>query len=79
MAWLRRDYRPDRLRHRRRQRADARRQPFRGTWEGTEDQITLHLSSKDITLKVVDKNTLEGNAADFGIADFDTINFDFYG
>ena len=50
-----------------------------GTWEGTEDQITLHLSSKDITLKVVDKNTLEGNAADFGIADFDTINFDFYG
>lgn len=50
-----------------------------GTWEGTEDQITLHLSSKDITLKVVDKNTLEGNAADFDIADFDTINFDFYG
>ena len=50
-----------------------------GTWEGTEDEITLHLSSKDITLKVVDKNTLEGNAADFDIADFDTINFDFYG
>lgn len=50
-----------------------------GTWEGTEDQITLHLSSKDIALKVVDKNTLEGNAADFDIADFDTINFDFYG
>lgn len=50
-----------------------------GTWEGTEGQITLHLSSKDITLKVVDKNTLEGNAADFDIADFDTINFDFYG
>ena len=47
--------------------------------EGTEDQITLHLPSKDITLKVVDKNTLEGNAADFDIADFDTINFDFYG
>ena len=50
-----------------------------GTWEGTKDDITLHLSSKDITLKVVDKNTLEGNAADFDIADFDTINFDFYG
>ena len=50
-----------------------------GTWEGTEDEITLHLSSKDITLKVVDKNTLEGNAADFDIADFDTITFDFYG
>jgi hypothetical protein len=50
-----------------------------GTWEGTEDEITLHLSSKDITLKVVDKNTLEGNAADFDIADFDTIDFDFYG
>ena len=50
-----------------------------GTWEGTKDDITLHLSSKDITLKVVDKNTLEGNAADFDIADFDTINVDIYG
>lgn len=50
-----------------------------GTWEGTKEEIKLHLSSKDITLKVVDKNTLEGTAADFDIADFDTIDFDFYG
>lgn len=50
-----------------------------GTWEGTEDELTLHLTDKDITLTVVDKATLEGNAADFGISDFDTIDFDFYG
>ncbi|WP_455138771.1 hypothetical protein [Thermophilibacter sp.] len=50
-----------------------------GTWEGTESEITLHLSSGDIALTVVDQATLEGNAADFGIADFDTIQFDFYG
>ena len=50
-----------------------------GTWEGTEEEITLHLSSKDIVLTVVDGATLEGDAADFDIADFDTINFDFYG
>lgn len=50
-----------------------------GTWEGTAEQVTLHLTSGDIVLTVVDKVTLTGNAADFGIADFDTINFDFYG
>jgi hypothetical protein len=53
--------------------------PTRAPGRAPKDEITLHLSSKDITLKVVDKNTLEGNAADFDIADFDTINFDFYG
>lgn len=50
-----------------------------GIWEGTKEEIKLHLSSKDITLKVADKNTLEGTASDFDIADFDTIDFDFYG
>ena len=50
-----------------------------GTWEGTESEIVLHLSSGDITLSVVGSNALEGNAADFDIADFDTINFAFYG
>lgn len=50
-----------------------------GTWEGTESEVTLHLSSGDITLTVVDNVTLEGSAADFDIADFDTIQFDFYG
>ena len=50
-----------------------------GTYEGTESEVTLHLSSGDITLTVVDNATMSGNAADFGIADFDTINFDFYG
>ncbi|WP_455137785.1 hypothetical protein [Thermophilibacter sp.] len=50
-----------------------------GTWEGTESEVTLHLSGGDIVLTVVDQVTLEGNAADFGIADFDTIQFDFYG
>lgn len=50
-----------------------------GTWEGTEKELTLHLSKGDIKLEVVDNASLKGNAADFGIADFDTINFDFYG
>ena len=50
-----------------------------GTYEGTETSVTLHLSSGDITLTVVDSATMQGNAADFGIDGFDTINFDFYG
>lgn len=50
-----------------------------GTYEGTESSVTLHLSSGDITLTTVDNATMTGNAADFDIADFDTINFDFYG
>ena len=51
-----------------------------GTWDGTESEIVLHLnSSGDITLSVIDNVTLEGDASDFGIADFDTINFSFYG
>lgn len=50
-----------------------------GTYEGTESEVTLHLSSGDITLTVVDNATMSGNAADFGIDGFDTINFDFYG
>ncbi|MBQ6651303.1 MAG: hypothetical protein IJM67_08650 [Atopobiaceae bacterium] len=50
-----------------------------GTYDGTESEVTLHLSSWDITLTTVDNATMSGNAADFGIADFETINFDFYG
>ena len=50
-----------------------------GTYEGTAESVTLHLSSGDITLTVVDSATMQGNAADFGIDGFDTINFDFYG
>ena len=50
-----------------------------GTWEGTSDTLTLHLSDRDITLTVTGSATLEGDAADFDIADFDTIDFDFYG
>lgn len=51
-----------------------------GTYEGDPSaSVTLHLGSGDITLTVVDSATLQGNAADFGIADFETINFDFYG
>ncbi len=50
-----------------------------GTWEGTESEITLHLSSGDIVLTVVDSVTCEADAAAFGIADFDTISFDFFG
>ncbi len=51
-----------------------------GTWEGDpESAVTLHLSDRDITLTVVDSATLQGNAADFNIDGFDTINFDFYG
>jgi len=50
-----------------------------GTYEGTAESVTLHLSSGDITLTVVDSATMSGNAADFGIDGFDTINFDFYG
>ena len=51
-----------------------------GTYEGDPDsEVTLHLTDRDITLTVVDSATLQGNAADFDIDGFDTINFDFYG
>ncbi|MDO4849597.1 MAG: hypothetical protein Q4B45_07500 [Coriobacteriia bacterium] len=51
-----------------------------GTWEGTSDELTLHLlDAGDITLTVTSKSTLEGDAHAFEIADFDTIQFDFYG
>ena len=50
-----------------------------GTWEGTEETITLHLSSGDIVLTMTGSATCEGDASLFDIADFDTINFDFYG
>ena len=51
-----------------------------GTWEGTESEITLHLETAgDVTLTVVDSVTCEGDAHAFGIADFDTIQFDFFG
>lgn len=50
-----------------------------GTWEGTADEVTLHLSAGDITLSVTGSATMEGTASDFDIADFDTILFDFYG
>ena len=50
-----------------------------GTYEGTDSSVTLHLSSGDITLTIVDQATMQGNAADFAIDGFDTINFDFYG
>ena len=49
-----------------------------GTWEGTESEITLHLTDGDIVL-AVDGKQASGTASDFGIADFDTILFDFYG
>lgn len=50
-----------------------------GTWEATEGEITLHLSSGDIVMTVTGEENAEANAADFDIADFDTILFDFYG
>lgn len=51
----------------------------KGTWEGDAEKVVLHLSSKDITLTLKDQATMEGNAADFDIKDFDVISFDFYG
>ena len=52
----------------------------KGTWEGTADEVTLHLEKAgDITLKVTGKANLEGDAHAFDIADFDVIQFDFYG
>ena len=50
-----------------------------GTWEGTETELILHLSDRDITLTVTGSATMSGDATQFDIADFDTINFDFYG
>ena len=50
-----------------------------GTWEGTESEVTLHLTKGDITLTVSGKNALSGTASDFDIEGFDTIDFDFYG
>ena len=52
----------------------------KGTWEGTADKLTLHLEKAgDIELTVSGKAGLEGDAHAFDIADFDTIQFDFYG
>ena len=52
----------------------------KGTWEGTADKLTLHLEKAgDIELTVSGKASLEGDAHAFDIADFDTIQFDFYG
>ena len=52
----------------------------KGTWEGTADEVTLHLEKAgDITLTVTGKANLEGDAHAFDIADFDVIQFDFYG
>lgn len=52
----------------------------KGTWEGTADKLTLHLEKAgDIELTSSGKNSLEGDAHAFDIADFDTIQFDFYG
>lgn len=50
-----------------------------GTWTSTDSEITLKVAKGDITLKIADKDKLEGTASDFDIADFDTINFDYYG
>lgn len=51
-----------------------------GTWEGTESEITLHLETAgDVVLTVTGSAKCEGDAHAFGIADFDTIQFDFYG
>lgn len=50
-----------------------------GTWEAAEGEITLHLTDGDIVMTVTSDEKAEANAADFGIADFDTILFDFYG
>jgi hypothetical protein len=45
-----------------------------GTWEAADETcVTLHLESGDIVLTTQNKDTLTGNAADFGIADFDEI------
>lgn len=52
----------------------------KGTWEGTAEKLTLHLEKAgDIELTVSGKANLEGDAHAFDIADFDTIQFDFYG
>ncbi len=52
----------------------------KGTWEGTESTITLHLDKAgDIELTITSKNVASANAKLFEIADFDTIDFDFYG
>lgn len=50
-----------------------------GTWDGTESEITLHLSDGDITITVIDGVTAEANPADFGIDGFDVLNLDFFG
>lgn len=49
-----------------------------GTWEASEGEVTMHLSDRDIAM-TIDGDTATANAADFGISDFETINFDFYG
>ena len=49
-----------------------------GTWEGTETELTLHLTDGDIVLTVVDDITLTGDPTDFGIDGFDELTFNLY-
>ena len=50
-----------------------------GTWEGTEEQVVLHLSTGDITITMTGPDTAEAVAANFGVEGFELISFDFYG
>lgn len=51
-----------------------------GTWEGTEDSITLHLDTAgDIVIALESSVKGSADASAFEISDFDTINFDFFG
>lgn len=49
-----------------------------GTWEGTETEIVLHLTSGDITITPSSETSLEADAAAFGVEGFDTLEFALY-
>lgn len=49
-----------------------------GTWTGDESSITLSVDGQEIVLTVIDMNTLEADAADFGISGFDTLDLVYY-
>ena len=50
-----------------------------GTWKLEGKKIVLDADGTKIELTVKSDAVLTGKASDFGIKDFDTINFDYYG
>lgn len=50
-----------------------------GTWEDLGDTIILNLGSIEVELQVIEGGRLEGDASDFGVHGYETMEFDHLG